>query len=249
MNLHFPNNSVLVWGSRFMTFILSYVFLHWYAKYVFVLYFAHYGFFSYDFLESTEFGSGWFFLTTELSLLLGSLFIFGWWIVRGLPPEHFLREDKYSIQTLRWGSFLGLGIALAIFGLYALQLVQTPSSKSYDKMFYATLSFLIPFLIATYIRAMLTQVGKRRVFSAAACAISLVVISFAVKPGIARFVGIGLRAFGAGGNVSITYVAKESTELLSATLVLQSPKYLYVLKPNQSDVTTIPLESIRMWSR
>lgn len=232
--------TVLVWG-------LSYLFFHAYAKFVFVLYLAHNGFFSYDFLQSSEYGYGWFFVTAEVVLLLVSMLVFGWILTYLDLLQDFRRKDPLSFYSLRFGSmsFFGLALVLQLPG------GSIPSSQQADwvnSIATVALKFSLPLCIALYLASMLTTSGTQRVWRAFAFGLALIVLSFFAREQLSKSVGAGLKVFGAGGMVAIKVYPASGGEVIEGKLVLHSPQNLYVRAPNSALLTVVPIDKVARWA-
>jgi hypothetical protein len=240
------------WSARILTIVMSFLILHIFAKFVFALYLLRHRFFSYDFLLSNEYGSGFFFFSSELYLVLSAGLIFGWAILRKLPEDNFLNRDKTAqeaVCVLRWISGIFALIVLLLSFILMYSKWGTVGFEAYAATLLSYTGFLCA--IAFYIRTVLFENGLRRIMKAGGAWLVMFLGAIIQHQFSGSLVSLGLNMFGAGGMLPIVYRTLQSEKVNEGFLVLQSPNYLYVRRDEAdgAPVVTIPVSTISEWSR
>jgi hypothetical protein len=99
--------------TRVLLSLLGFAFLSLYSRIIFIAYMASEGFFSYDFVISSEYGSGAIFLISELSMVVLSLMFFGL-LLPWMQKREQGKADRSqwiifgSIACFAWGLLLSV---------------------------------------------------------------------------------------------------------------------------------------------
>ncbi|WP_099609821.1 hypothetical protein [Vibrio coralliilyticus] len=222
-------NSEFWW--RILSFSLStFVVVPNIAMLIFLTYMAEYNFFSYDFFIEGVFGMKWFFITTVLFIVGASLMFYSpvlcW----------FLSKKRGTVPALFWGttivSSLMFWASAVIHLIYGGNLEQ--------KVFVLVICAASMVHIVT-----LTCYSAKHQFVSLALIVFVVIFScFKFSGHVSQIAAIGLKTFGVGGDVEISFKDRVTYSKVEGKLKLLTPKNIYMQKEGADSISVYSLSSV-----
>ncbi|HAS6363964.1 TPA: hypothetical protein RQJ98_004230 [Vibrio vulnificus] len=218
------------WWRLLSYFLSVFVVVPNIALLIFLVYMAEYNFFSYDFFIDGIFAMKWFFITTVLFIAVTSVLIYSPVLL------WFIRKKRGVSSKLLWIFF---SLISAVFWWIAICSISTGSDA--ERVIFVL--FICIFTCAHIVT--LTCYPAKNQFISLAVLISVVVFScFNYPTQVAQIASIGLKSFGVGGDVSISFMDAESSRKITGKLKLLTPENVYMQTSNSDDISVYSLSAI-----
>jgi hypothetical protein len=234
--IHCGQVAIMPLLTRVLLSVLGLLFLHIYAHIFFIAYMAGEGFFSYDFITSTEFGSGAFFFVTELAMITMSLMFFGF----------ILSWAQYETKKRIDWPMLTFFVLMAIFSWGMIAVVALNKGITNTGFVQVGVPLTMGFFIAAYIAAniYLHSVVKIRMFLAYVMILIFMTVFYPQESTV--ILHLALEKFNVGGNRDFSYIKRDTASQAKeiGQLVFLSPKNAYIKIKCEDGITVIPLDGL-----
>jgi len=221
-------------------FLFNVFYLPFLAYCLLVNYMAELNFFSYDLVSDSFFAVNIFVITMLAGLVLAALGMFSsgifWYANRETRKSvNDCKDNNHSSSWKNYAPFLTLNILF-------ITLMAILTFLSSDRIFPIFVTLICAYMTAHY-ALFLFGSGKTKVFVTLLLVISSVIAIFGASEQSSKLFGIGLKAFGAGGQIDVLIYDETNLKPFEAKLLLITPTNLYFTKDDKSGF--IPVSRLR----
>lgn len=224
----YKKNPKEIW-YRGLSYVLSIIFIPNITVLLFLVYMAEYNFFSYDFFSEGIFGMKLFVLTSVLVMVMISFFSVGFLFYL------FTKKGNGKIDWKTGGIVLFLNLVVLCYMIFTMV-------KGGDAGWILFLIFY-SVIIVFHISMLLSRPAKIQLFSLALLAFMSVMLTLNRPVEASRFLSIGLKAYGIGGDIPCQIVFTDNS-VKKGKLKLMTPNSIYFVPDNIKGITSVSRSSI-----
>ena len=217
---------------RVLSIVLSSLFFSFIPLLLFLIYMSHHSFFSYDFFSEGVFGLKVFFIFASLSVFLTSLALFG--SIVPITKRYMLRKEQKIENEDKVA--LCVSIPINIFFIALFSYFAYVGEHGFRILYIFVITFFISLHLASLIHAKPSNQLKSLI--GLICIITFMSLAFSKEASSA--LASGLRNYGVGGEINVALKPKFFNKtVIHGTLILLSPKYIYIKLNDSDDLSTI----------
>ncbi|WP_324041114.1 hypothetical protein [Aeromonas caviae] len=218
------------WWRLLSYFLSVFVVVPNIALLIFLVYMAEYNFFSYDFFIDGIFAMKWFFITTVFFIAVTSVLIYS-------PILLWFLQKKRGVRSkLLWIVFTLISVVFWWSVFFSI----SNGSDSERVMF---VLFICLFTCA-HIVTLTCYPAKNQFISLTALTFAVVFSCFNYPTQVAQIASIGLKSFGVGGDVPISFVDTKSNLEVVGKLKLLTPENIYMQTSNSNGISVYSLSAV-----
>ncbi|EKB3555257.1 hypothetical protein ONY95_004633 [Vibrio parahaemolyticus] len=218
------------WWRLLSYFLSAFVVVPNIALLIFIVYMAEYDFFSYDFFIEGIFAMKWFFITTVLFLFVSSILIYS-------PIIFVFLYKKRAVKSKFLWSFFTL---LSVW-FWILIFLELWGGNDMPRILFV---LFICFFSSVHIIALTCYPAKNQFVSLGVLVMVVVFSCFNYPTQVAQVASIGLKSFGVGGDVSISFTEPKTKANITGKLKLLTPKNIYLKSDSSEGISVYSLSSV-----
>lgn len=218
------------WWRLLSYFLSAFVVVPNIALLIFIVYMAEYDFFSYDFFIEGIFAMKWFFITTVLFLFVTSILIYS-------PIIFVFLYKKRAVKSKFLWSFFTL---LSVW-FWILIFLEFWGGNDMPRILFV---LFICFFSSVHIITLTCYPAKNQFVSLGVLVMVVVFSCFNYPTQVAQVASIGLKSFGVGGDVSISFTEPKTKANITGKLKLLTPKNIYLKSDSSEGISVYSLSSV-----